>query len=143
AHVVAEVRHLVETYGAREITFWDDTMTVNKRWMGELCDLLIASKLDIVWSCFAVINTVTPELLAKMRAAGCWNIFYGIETADETLKKNLRLQKCGSQVHVKQVIRDTQRAGIEVRAAFMVGLPGETPAAAMKTLDLAVELQPD
>ena len=37
---MAEIEHLVEQYGAREITFWDDTMTLNKRWMYELCDRL-------------------------------------------------------------------------------------------------------
>lgn len=141
--VVNEIEHLVERYGAREITFWDDTMTVNKKWMYELCDRLIEKRLDIVWSCFAAINTITPELLTKMKAAGCWNIFYGIETPDEELKKHIRIQKFGSVEHVRQIIRQTQSAGIEVRAAFMVGLPGETAVAAMKTLDMALQLEPD
>lgn len=143
ARVVAEIEHLVERYGAREITFWDDTMTLNKHWMYELCDRLIARRVDVVWSCFAAINTITPELLARMKAAGCWNIFYGIETPDENLKKHIRIQKFGSLEHVRRVVRQTQDAGIEVRAAFMVGLPGETADAAMKTLDMAMELEPD
>ena len=143
ARVVAEIEHLVERYGAREITFWDDTMTLNKRWMHELCERLIATRLDVVWSCFAAINTITPELLATMKAAGCWNIFYGIETPDEHLKKHIRIQKFGSLDHVRRIVRQTQEAGIEVRAAFMVGLPGETAASAMKTLDMAMELEPD
>jgi len=143
AHVIAEIEHLIERYGAREITFWDDTITLNKKWMHELCDRMIERQLDIVWSCFAVINTMTPELLAKMRAAGCWNIFYGIETPDEDLKKRIRIQKYGSADQVRTVIRQTQAAGMEVRAAFMIGLPGETPERAMKTLVQAIELEPD
>lgn len=141
--VVAEIEHLVQQFGAKEITFWDDTMTLNKKWMYELCDLLAAKKLDIVWSCFAAINTITLDLLARMKAAGCWNIFYGIEAADDRVQKHIRIQKFGSVDHVKQVIRQTQAAGIEVRAAFMVGLPGETPDAAMATLKMAKELEPD
>lgn len=143
ARVMAEIDHLVERYGAREITFWDDTMTLNKKWMYELCDRLIERKLDVVWSCFAAINTITPDLLAKMKAAGCWNVFYGIETPDENLKKHIRIQKFGSLEHVRRIVRQTQAAGIEVRAAFMVGLPGETAAAAMKTLEMAIQLEPD
>src|SRR5262249_34669246 len=99
--------------------------------------------LDIAWSCFAVIKTVTPELLARMKAAGCWNIFYGIETTEDGLRKQMRLQKFDSPDHVKQVIHQTRAAGIEVRAAFMIGLPGETPEVAMKTLGMALELEPD
>ncbi|MGH7788014.1 MAG: B12-binding domain-containing radical SAM protein [Candidatus Binatia bacterium] len=143
ARVVAEIEHLIEQYGAKEITFWDDTMTVNKKWMYELCDRIIEKQLDIVWSCFAAINTITPELLAKMKRAGCWNIFYGIETTDETLKQHIRIQKFGSDLQVREIIQQTQAAGIEVRAAFMVGLPGETPEMAMKTLSLAILLEPD
>jgi radical SAM superfamily enzyme YgiQ (UPF0313 family) len=141
--VVDEIEHLVAEYGAREITFWDDTMTLNKRWMHELCDLLVARRLDVVWSCFAAINTITPDLLASMKAAGCWNVFYGIETPDEDVKRHIRIQKFGSPDQVKQIVRRTQAAGIEVRAAFMVGLPGETAASAMKTLDMAIQLEPD
>lgn len=143
ARVIAEIEHLIERYGAREITFWDDTMTVNKKWMYELCDRMIEKRFDIVWSCFAAINTITPELLERMKAAGCWNIFYGIESPDENLKKHIRIQKFGSTDHVRQVIKQTQAAGIEVRAAFMVGLPGETPELAMKTLQMAIDLEPD
>src|SRR5262245_890731 len=97
ARVIAEIEHLVTEYGAREITFWDDTMTLNKKWMYDLCDGLLEKRLDIVWSCFAAVNTITTELLAKMKAAGCWNIFYGIETTDESLKKYVRIQKFGSE----------------------------------------------
>ena len=143
ARVVAEIVHLVETYGAREVTFWDDTMTLNKKWMYELCDRLVAARLDIAWSCYAAINTITTELLVRMKAAGCWNIFYGIESPDETLKKHVRIQKFGSTEQVKTIIRETQAAGIEVRAAFMVGLPGETPELAMKTLRMSIDLEPD
>jgi anaerobic magnesium-protoporphyrin IX monomethyl ester cyclase len=143
SRVVAEIEHLVTEYGAREITFWDDTMTLNKKWMYELCDRIVEKKLDVVWSCFAAINTITPELLAKMKSAGCWNIFYGIETTDDKLKKQIRIQKFASDDHIKRVIRQTQAAGIEVRAAFMVGLPGETPEVAMRTLDVALDLEPD
>jgi anaerobic magnesium-protoporphyrin IX monomethyl ester cyclase len=143
ARVVAEIEHLIATYGAREITFWDDTITLNKKWLHELCNLMIEKRLDITWSCFAVIGTMTPDLLANMKAAGCWNVFYGVETPDDDLKRTIRVQKNGSVDNVRKVVRETQAAGIEVRAAFMLGLPGETPERAMRTLDMALELEPD
>ncbi len=143
ARVVAEIEHLIERYGAREITFWDDTLTLNATWLRELCDLMIAKRLDVTWSCFAVIGTMTPELLVTMKAAGCWNVFYGVETPDDDIAKTIRIQKNRSVAHVKEIVRATQAAGIEVRAAFMIGLPGETPERALRTLDLALALEPD
>ena len=38
---VDEVRHCVEDFGVKEISFWDDTMSYNKKWMREFCELLI------------------------------------------------------------------------------------------------------
>ena len=59
--VIDEIKHCVEKYGTREISFWDDTMSYHKKWMVEFCNLLIDAKLDLIWSCYAAINTVNKE----------------------------------------------------------------------------------
>ena len=46
--------------------------------------------LDLCWSCYAAVNTVDKDLLKLMRKAGCWNIFYGYETANDNLAKNIQ-----------------------------------------------------
>ena len=75
-----EIKHLISTYGAKDISFWDDMMTVNKQWMYELCDIIIKEKIDITWTCYARADSVTKDLLKRMKEAGCWNIFFGFET---------------------------------------------------------------
>ncbi len=72
---VEEIQHVVEQYGAKEISFWDDTMSFNKKWMREFCQRLIDAKLDLIWSSYAAVNTVNKPLLELMHEAGCWNIF--------------------------------------------------------------------
>ncbi len=139
--VVAEIRHIMERYGAREISFWDDTMTINKNWVMELCNKIVSEKIDITWTCYGHVNTVTKEVLLKMKKAGCFNIFYGYESGDQGLldliSKGTTLDK------IRQVNQWTKEAGIEIRASFMLGLPGETPELARKTIDFAIELEPD
>ena len=44
---------------------------------------------------------------------------------------------------MKRISRWTREAGIETRAGFLVGLPGETPELAKKTIQTAIELDPD
>lgn len=143
-HAVAEIRHLVETYGTREVSFWDDTMTYNKKWITDFCELLIEAKLDVIWSCYAAIRTVTPEMLALMKKAGCWNIFYGIETGNQQLMRNIDAERKNiSADHIREVVRWTKEAGIEVRGSFMIALPGETPEMAEETIRFAIELEPE
>ncbi|MBU1975821.1 MAG: B12-binding domain-containing radical SAM protein [Nanoarchaeota archaeon] len=138
---VSEMEHLIDDYGIREISFWDDTFTVNKEWLHKVCDLIIKKKFDIIWSCYGRVNTVDLKLLRKMKKAGCWNIFYGLEAGDQKLldiiNKNITLQQ------IRNAIRWTKQAGIESRGSFMLALPGETPELARKTIDFACELDLD
>jgi radical SAM superfamily enzyme YgiQ (UPF0313 family) len=138
---VEEIKHVIKKYGAKEISFWDDMITVNKNWLNNFCDLIIKNKLDIVWSCYARIDSVDQDVLRKMKQAGCWNIFYGIEAGDKKLLDNI-----DKGITIEQsinAVKWTKEAGIEVRGSFMLCLPGETPELGRKTIAFAIALDPD
>lgn len=142
--VMEEITQCVEKFGIKEISFWDDTMSYHKKWMTEFLNLLIEANLDLCWSCYAAVNTVDKDILKLMREAGCWNIFYGYETANDTLAKNILTNKKNRDFEkMKQVAKWTREAGIEVRGSFLIGLPGETPELAKETVRNAIELDPD
>ena len=142
--VVEEIKQCVEQYGIKEISFWDDTMSYHKKWMVEFLNLLISEKLDVVWSCYAAVNTVDKELLQLMAKAGCWNIFYGFETGVEELSQNILTNRKNRNFEkMKQVAQWTREAGIESRGSFMIGMPGETPELAKQTVQNAIDLDPD
>jgi radical SAM superfamily enzyme YgiQ (UPF0313 family) len=142
--VMEEIIHCVENYKIKEISFWDDTMSYHKKWMYEFLNLLIEADLDLIWSCYAAVNTVDKDLLKLMRKAGCWNIFFGYETGVEELGKNILSNKKNRNFEkMKTVAKWTKEAGIESRGSFMIGLPGETPALAKETIKNAIELDPD
>lgn len=141
---IDEICHVVERYGVKEISFWDDTMSYNKKWMREFCELLINAKLDVIWSCYAAVNTVNQEILNLMKQAGCWNIFYGFETGVPELLRNIDGHKKNKSFEkMKEVSKWTKDAGIEIRGSFMLGLPGETPELAQETIKKAIELDPE
>ncbi len=142
--VIEEIKDCVERYGIKEISFWDDTMSYHKKWMKEFLELLIKENLDLVWSCYAAVNTVDKEILQLMYKAGCWNIFYGYETAIEELAENIQTNRKNKNFErMKQVAKWTKEVGIEVRGSFLIGLPGETPELAKQTVQNAIELDPD
>lgn len=140
-NVIGELKLLRDDYGIREVAFWDDIMTLNKKWMHDFCDAVEKEFPDLVWSCYTRLNLVDKPLLVHMKKAGCWNIFFGIEAGDQELLDNMK--KLMTLDQMKQAVRWVQEAGIEIRGSFMVGLPGETPEKARKTIAFAIELDPD
>ena len=140
-HIVDEIVRLKARYGIREVSFYDDTFTIFKRNVAGLCELIVKRNLDLTWSCFARTDCVSPWLLKKMKRAGCHQILFGIESADpqilQTIHKPINIEQ------TRKVVRMVQDAGIEVRAAFMFGSPGETVQSLRRTIDFAKELEPD
>jgi anaerobic magnesium-protoporphyrin IX monomethyl ester cyclase len=140
-NIFSEMSMLRSKFGIREIQFYDDTFTVIKKNIHRLCDLLIENKLDITWCCFARTDCVTFELLKKMKAAGCHQVMYGIESVNKeilrNIKKNIDISKN------KKAIEMAQRAGITVRCSFMLGSPGETAETMDETIKYSIQLNPD
>ena len=100
-----------------------------------MCQLILEKKIKLSWSCFARVDTVTPELLMLMKKAGCHQIMYGFETTDENILKNIN-----KRINLEQfqnAITWTRAAKINIRGAFMLGNPGETSASMEKTIDYA------
>lgn len=139
--IVSEIEHLQKEYGIREVNFYDDTFTMFRKNVARFCDLIVERGIDLTWSCFARVDCVNESLLAKMRAAGCHQILYGIESADPEILKNIR--KPIDLEQTRKVVRLTQAAGIGVRTTFIFGNPGETVESMRRTIDFAKELEPD
>lgn len=139
--VIDEISFLMDEYKINEISFWDDMMTTDKKWMCEFCELIAKNRIDITWTCYSRVDVVTKELLRKMANVGCWNIFFGFESGDQELLNNL--DKGVTLEQIRNANQWCKEVGIEVRASFMLALPGETPQLAQKTIDFAKELNPE
>ncbi len=139
--VIEEIQYLQKEYNTKEISFWDDEFLMGGDWVEEFCDALIEKKIDIVWSCYGKVNYVKPERMKKMAKAGCWNIFFGLESGNQEL---LNFMKKGQTLEMmKNAVKWAHDAGIEVRGSFILGLPGETPEMGEKTIDFALSLDLD
>lgn len=136
-----EMRHLSEVYGIRDITFMDDVFTVNRKRVFELCDLLIENPIDVKWKCFARVDIVSPELLSKMKEAGCWGIMYGVENFDQAI-----LNSINKGIAVQQIfdaVGWAKSARLEVNVCMMVGNPGDTEEGINENIRLVKKLNPD
>ena len=134
--VQALARHGIDTVG-----FWDDSFTVDRRWVLELCAGLEAMPRRPGWICMSRADAVDPELLAAMARAGCYQIQFGVESASELLLTELG--KPTSNARVRRAFADAREAGLETAGFFMLGLPGESVPQRRATVRFALELDPD
>jgi radical SAM superfamily enzyme YgiQ (UPF0313 family) len=139
--VIEEIVYLQKKFGVREIAFYDDSFTVDKKRVHAIADKIIAKKLKISWTCETRVNLVDQELLAHMKQAGCYAIAYGFESASPEILKTL--QKDTTLEQVEAAVRAHKEVGLQVIGYFMLGSPGETPQTIQQTIDFAKRLKVD
>ena len=137
--VVQEVVHLKERFGIREIYFKDALFLKERSWMHDFCGRLLRERLDITWWCPTGPAYVDLDTLRLMREAGCHTVNYGLESASQEtlqrLKKPLTVEQSLEAVHL------ARKAGLRVKAYFLVGLPWEGVEDIRATLRLAARVK--
>jgi len=140
-NVADELELLVYKYKVRNVEFLDDTFTLNARRAEEICDEIKRRGLDISWACSSRVDTINRRLLSKLKAAGCYIIYYGVESGSQRI---LNLMRKGIRIaQVVKAFKETVKAGIERLASFILGFPGETVETIKKTIRFARFLNPD
>lgn len=124
SNVLGELEYLIEKYKADNISFADDNFTMQNDRVFELCNQMKKRGIAIEWGCSARVDQVSEELLKSMKAAGCTDIFFGIESASQRV---LNLIRKGFRVRqAKDAVKIAERLGIRTHCSFIVGLPGES-----------------
>ena len=138
-YVVDQIEYLIRRFGIRDLTIYDDIFPLLKPRLFEICETIQRRGLDLTWSCNSRVNLVDAAVLKAMRAAGCYQIGYGIESGDQAIldhiSKRVRLDQ------VEEAVRLTDEAGIRAKGFFILGHPGETPASVRRTIDFAKRLR--
>jgi len=133
----------IKELGFKEIHLTDDGFTTDLNRAKKICDLLVEKKADIIWSTITGIRVdrVDFELLQKMKKAGCYRVYFGIESGNQKILNNIK-----KGINLEQVIkavRMAKQAGLEVAGYFMIGLPGETEETMQDTINFAKSLNLD
>jgi radical SAM superfamily enzyme YgiQ (UPF0313 family) len=139
--VVDEIEECYNKYDIGMFGFSDDTLTLKKEHIIEICNEIIKRKLDIAWFAQARVSTVDKEMLELMKKAGCEAVHYGYESGSQeilnNIKKGITLQQAIDATKI------TKEVGIKIHGYFMIGNPGETAETVKQTIDFAKELDPD
>jgi radical SAM superfamily enzyme YgiQ (UPF0313 family) len=127
--------------GIREFLVYDDTFTVNKKRVIDICNEILRRKLNIGWDIRTRVDTVDEEILASLKKAGCQGIHYGIEAGAEKILKILN--KCITIDQARHVFDMTRKHKIPILAYFMIGNPSEKREDILTTFRVIKDLKPD
>jgi magnesium-protoporphyrin IX monomethyl ester (oxidative) cyclase len=141
-NVVDEIEQVVKIYHVKQIDFLDDNMTLDRKRMNDICDLIIKRGLKIEWFTPNGVraDTLNEELLTKMKKSGCKKIRVAPESGvqrvvDQIIKKNLDLKS------VERAVVLCKKVGIKVGCFFVIGLIGETKEEINETIKFAYRLR--
>jgi radical SAM superfamily enzyme YgiQ (UPF0313 family) len=127
--------------GIKEIFIYDDTFTVDKQRVLDVCAEIKKRNLKINWDIRARVDTVDEETLKAMKETGCQRIHYGVEAGTQKILNVLR--KGITLKQVEKAFRLTKKIGIQALAFFMLGSPQETKEDVFQTIKFAKKLKPD
>lgn len=134
--IVDEMDRLNADHGFTDFKLNHDLFTVNRKKVADFC-AEVASR-GYQWACSARADCVDTELLEAMAAAGCRNIYFGVETGSAAVQDSSR--KRLDLALVEPVLTTTARLGISTTTSFIIGYPEETLADQCATLDMAGRL---
>jgi anaerobic magnesium-protoporphyrin IX monomethyl ester cyclase len=141
-NVIAELRYLYDKYHFKNIIFWDDTFTINKKWIMEFCDLYEVQNFGATLSVNSRADIIcdNEDMVARLASIGVNWFVVGLETGSQRL---LDFIKKGTTVDQnKRAVDIARKYGISTYATIMYGLPTETREESLATYNMINECNP-
>lgn len=141
-NVVDEMEEILKEFPSiSSFEFIDDTFTLDKEYVMNICDEMIKRKLKVSFQAETRVDFLTPEVITKMKRAGLYWIQLGLESGNlevlRKVKKKINLEQ------VREAVKLAKSNAIYIELLCQVGLPGETKETAEQTIRFAQSLLPD
>jgi radical SAM superfamily enzyme YgiQ (UPF0313 family) len=134
-HVANEIELLMNQYGVRFISFFDDLFVANKKRFFEIVDLIEKRGIlgKVKFSCSLRANTVKEDVVAALKRMGVSSVGMGLESGNQRVLTWLK----GGNISVEQnsnAVALLKKHGIMPNASFVIGSPDETAEEILDTL---------
>lgn len=130
--VMKQLEFYIEKYNVGVVNMLAETFGSDKRWLKEFLEKV--KPYNILWAAYGVrTSVVDPDLIRRMKDAGCYCIGYGNETGSskilEVMEKKVTLQDNYNAA------KWTIEAELNNAIQLVIGMPGETPETIRETIE--------
>ena len=138
--VVNEIDILVNKFEIRNLKILDELFIVKHKRIERFCELLEERKYDLNMWCFARTDTVSPDILKRLKGVGVNWVAYGFESFNEDIvnSTNKRLKRQGD-FSTENTIKMTKDAGINICADLIAGLWDDDEKSIHNTRDFMIK----
>lgn len=126
ALIIDEIRNLIQVDSTVKcIRVLDDLFLRNQNSIRDAVEIF--NKFNVNWRAMAHIKTfenISDELLIQMKNSGCMELFIGIESGSDRIRK--LINKVGTVHEIKNTTKKILDCGIDIKGYFIFGFPSET-----------------
>lgn len=142
-NVVDEIETFINKYKVDHFTILDDNFAFDRKRAIDICNEIVRRGLKIKWQCDQGIRAdrTDYEVYKAMKESGCTLIALGVENPDpEVLKK---MNKGETIEDIKKSIKAARKAGLVVKAFFIIGCPGDNIKLVKKSIQFFKDMDID
>lgn len=132
--VVEEMKQVVNEFPyITHFMITDDVMTLWKKHIIKICDLINEAGLKITFEGSTRANLVDDELIEYLAKTGLIRLSFGLETTDPEMRTTMQ-KKVPIEAYVK-ANKICEKYGVEALNSMMIGLPGESRESVRESLN--------
>jgi radical SAM superfamily enzyme YgiQ (UPF0313 family) len=139
---VSEIEEVIEKYDEHidYVYIGDDIFGLNTEWRQEFCALYKA-RVKKKFRILLRVEMINDTLLTMLKDAGCFKIFFGVESGNEEMRREVMQRKMSNKTII-DAFDLCRKYGIETLAVNIIGMPGETEEMIWDTIKLNRRLRP-
>jgi anaerobic magnesium-protoporphyrin IX monomethyl ester cyclase len=137
--IMGEIEHLRREYEVDTLIVDDDLFTLSRPFVREFCATYKEQHAGLPFVINAHVQVFDDEMAFLLADAGCKIVKYGLESGSDRVRKEV-LWRSMSNATIQRAFAAAHRYGIHTTAFVMYGLPTETRAEILETLQLCADV---
>ncbi|MEM2175439.1 MAG: radical SAM protein [Candidatus Micrarchaeia archaeon] len=138
-NILNELDEIADKFPEIEHVFFnDDTLTLKKSWINKLLDEIAKRKYKFTFEGETIVKFFDEQIAEKMVKAGFEAIFFGIESGDPEIIKNIG--KGINLNQVKKAVKIAKSFGLATKGSVIIGHPFETKEKIKRTISFISSL---
>jgi len=141
--VIEEIEKDIRDFGAKQILFTDETFSIDRDTVMELCETMIRKNIhkQISWVADTRPDMVDDELIALMKKSNCYCLSFGADSTDDSVLRYLK--KNARAANIYTAIKMCAKHGLRTQAAYILGLPADTEQSIKNNIRGALKVNSD